>query len=156
MSYHFESEITVPRPRREVFAFFADAANLERITPPWLSFEIADPTPIVMRAGARIDYRLRVRGLPMRWRSEITLWEPPHRFVDTQLRGPYRQWIHEHSFEEVPLEPGAGGHATLCRDRVDYAVPGGPLAPLIHRLFVRRDVEAIFAYRTKRLREIFG
>jgi len=141
----FESELWLPRPRAEVFPFFADAGNLERITPPWLSFSIATPSPIRMERGARIDYRLRVRGVPLRWRSQIAEWEPPRRFVDVQLRGPYRLWHHTHEFEEHD-----GG--TLCRDRVRYAVWGGSL---VDRLLVRRDVEAIFAWRRQVLAELF-
>lgn len=143
--FTLEAEQWLPAPRHRVFAFFADAANLESITPPWLNFGILTPLPIAMHAGTLIDYRLRMRGLPMRWRTLISAWEPPVRFVDEQLRGPYRQWIHTHTFEEQ-----AGG--TLCRDRVEYAVPGGAL---INRLFVRREVEAIFAYRRRALQRIF-
>lgn len=149
--YRHDSTVTVPRPREEVFAFFADAANLERLTPPWLSFQLLTPEPIGLHAGALIDYRLRIHGVPTRWRSEITAWDPPRRFVDEQLHGPYRSWVHEHAFE--PAESGA---ATRVHDRVRYRVPGGPMAPLVHRLLVRRDVERIFAYRTERLVEIFG
>jgi ligand-binding SRPBCC domain-containing protein len=137
----------VARPIDRVFAFFADAANLERITPPWLRFDIVTPIPIAMGPGTLIDYRLRVRGLPIRWRTRISVWEPPHRFVDEQLRGPYRLWHHEHLFE-----PHEGG--TVCRDVVRYVPPGRWLAPLIDRLFVRRDVDRIFAYRAYRLGEL--
>jgi ligand-binding SRPBCC domain-containing protein len=144
--FHFETSLWLPRPRGEVFAFFADAANLEAITPPWLKFHVLTPPPITLQAGALIDYRLRVHGVPLRWRTRIAVWEPPVRFVDEQLRGPYRRWVHEHTFEERD-----GG--TLCRDRVEYDVLGGRL---IERLFVRRDVETIFAYRKERLTERFG
>jgi ligand-binding SRPBCC domain-containing protein len=136
----------VPRPRPEVFAFFADAANLEALTPSLLAFHILTPQPIEMRPGAFIEYRLRVHGLPVRWKTEITAWEPPRRFVDEQLRGPYRLWIHEHTFEE-------DGDGTICGDFVRYAVPFGALA---NWLVVARDVRKIFAYREARLREIFG
>ena len=142
----FNSELWLPRPVDEIFAFFADAVNLQAITPEWLNFRILTPPPIVMRPGAVIDYRLNVHGLPMRWRTEIMAWEPPYRFVDEQKRGPYRLWIHEHSFK-----PQAGG--TLCTDHVRYAVPGGKI---VDRLFVRRDVEKIFAYRTKKLHSHFA
>ena len=137
----FVAEQTLPRPISEVFAFFSDAGNLEAITPPWLRFHVLTSCPIEMRVGTLIDYRLRIRGIPLRWRSEITAWEPPHRFVDEQRRGPYRLWRHEHTFE-----PCAGG--TLCRDRVRYAVPFDFLA---HRWLVRPDIERIFAYRRKQL-----
>lgn len=143
--FTYESELVLPRPRAEVFPFFADAANLERITPPWLNFRIVSPLPIEMKSGATIDYRLRVRGIPIGWRTEIRSWEPPERFVDVQLRGPYRLWEHTHTFEEVP-----GG--TLCRDRVRYAVLGGAL---VERLLVRPDVETIFRERARVLRELF-
>src|SRR3954468_23005074 len=103
------ARILLPRPVTEVFMFFAEPGNLETLTPPWLRFHILTPQPILMRAGARIDYRLRVHGLPVRWQSEITAWEPPVRFVDEQRRGPYRVWVHEHTFEE-----GDGG--TEVRD----------------------------------------
>jgi ligand-binding SRPBCC domain-containing protein len=136
----------LPRPLVELFPFFADAANLERITPPWLGFHILTPPPIEMRPGALIDYRLRVRGIPLRWRTRIAVWEPPGRFVDEQVRGPYRRWVHEHTF--VERDGGA-----LCRDSVRYAVPGGEL---VHRWLVRPDVERIFAWRQQALARLFG
>jgi len=139
------TELWLPRDRDTVFPFFADAHNLEKITPSWLKFEVLTPRPIDMRAGTKIDYRLRVHGIPLHWQSEITLWDPPARFVDKQCRGPYRQWIHTHTFEEED-----GG--TLCRDQVEYAVLGGPL---INSLFVRRDVEAIFRCRQGFLKKVF-
>lgn len=145
-SHIFSGEIWLPVPPEELFPFFSDAANLEAITPPWLNFRIVSPQPILMKAGALIDYRLRVRGIPMRWRTLIREWEPPYRFVDEQLRGPYRQWIHEHTFE-----PKDGG--TLARDRVQYAVP---FDALVHRLLVKPDIETIFEYRERVLRERFG
>jgi len=141
----FTDELWLPAPCEDIFPFFTDARNLQRITPPWLKFEVLTPEPIVMRPGTLIDYRLKVHGFPLRWRTEITEWEPPHRFVDTQLRGPYRLWHHTHSFE-----PRDGG--TLCRDRVRYRVPGGAL---INALFVRRDVQRIFAFRRQKLEEIY-
>lgn len=147
-SHRLESEQIFGRSLAEVFAFFCDPVHLSAITPPWLHFQVLTPPPIVMRAGTLIDYRLRVRGLPLRWQSEITVWEPPRRFVDVQRRGPYRQWIHEHLFEET----SAG---TKVADRVDYAVPGWILAPLIRRWLVGPDVERIFAYRRQKLTEIF-
>ena len=135
------------RPRDEVFPFFADARNLEYLTPPWLRFTMLTPEPVAMQPGTLIDYRLRVRGVPLRWRSEITAWEPPYRFVDEQRHGPYRLWIHEHGFEETPEG------RTLAHDTVRYAVPGGWL---VDRLLVRRDLERIFEYRRTVLRNLFG
>ena len=143
-THTFTTELWLPAPRAEVFSFFADARNLEALTPPWLNFEILTPGPIHMRPGARIDYRLRVRWFPVRWQSEITVWEPSVRFVDEQLRGPYRRWVHTHAFTQ--LECG-----TLCHDRVEYAAPGGSL---VNRL-VRRDVERIFAYRAQAMARRF-
>ena len=145
-TFELNSEVLLPRPPDEVFPFFADAGNLERLTPPWLRFEVLTPGPVEMRPGAAIDYRLRLRGAPIRWRSEITAWEPPFRFVDEQRRGPYRLWVHEHRFEER-----AG--RTLASDRVRYAAPGGWL---VDRLLVRPDLERIFEYRRAALRRIFG
>jgi ligand-binding SRPBCC domain-containing protein len=144
--FTFTSELWLPRPVAEVFAFFGDAANLQAITPAWLNFEILTPAPIHIQRGALIDYRLRIRGIPIRWQTEITDWEPPHRFVDVQRRGPYRQWIHEHRFV-------AHNGGTRCFDSVRYAVAGGEL---IHRLFVKPDVGRIFQFRAERLRERFG
>ena len=141
-----EVEQSFPLPREEVFRFFANAHNLEAITPPWLRFRILTPPPVDMRQGALIDYTLRLRGLPVRWTSEITEWEPPYRFVDEQRRGPYRRWTHEHTFVEQ-------NGATLVCDRVDYAVPGGRL---VNRLLVERDLARIFAYRRTALAELLA
>lgn len=142
----FQCELWLPLPPEEIFPFFADAGNLDAITPPWLNFQIITPPPIVMRAGALIDYKLRVRGLPLRWRTLIREWQPPFRFVDEQLRGPYQQWIHEHSFE-------ARKGGTLARDVVRYAVP---LDLLTHRWLVRPDIEKIFYFRTEALQKRFS
>lgn len=140
----FSTELWLPRSREEVFQFFADARNLEVITPPWVRFRILTPTPIEMRAGVLIDYRIAVHGIPLRWRTQIAEWQPPVRFVDVQLSGPYRLWHHTHTFEERD-----GG--TLCGDVVRYWPWGGRL---IDRLFVGRDVRRIFQYRARRLREL--
>ncbi|MCX6927402.1 MAG: SRPBCC family protein [Verrucomicrobia bacterium] len=142
----FDSEIWLPKPLEEVFSFFSNAGNLQTLTPPWLDFSVLTPAPILMRHGTVIDYRLRLRGFPIRWQSEITAWEPPQRFVDEQRRGPYRMWIHEHRFEVRE-----GG--TLVRDFVRYLAPGGRL---VEWLFVRRDVERIFQFRREKLLALFS
>ena len=139
----------LPLSPPELFPFFADAHNLEQITPPLLRFHVLTPAPIDMHVGTLIDYKLRVRGMPIRWRTVITGWDPPAGFRDEQLKGPYKLWRHTHTFD-----PADGG--TLCRDRVDYRVPGGPLAPLVNRLLVERDVKEIFRFRARALESIFG
>lgn len=139
----------VPAPLADVFTFFSKAENLEKLTPATLRFEIVTPTPIEMKPGATIAYRLRLFGIPFRWVSEITVWEPGARFVDVQRKGPYLLWEHEHTFELVP-------EGTVIRDNLRYALPGGPLEPLIFHLFVRRQVEGIFDYRETKVEGIFG
>lgn len=129
----------------EVFGFFAQPRNLEPMTPPLLRFRVVTPDPIVIGEGTLIRYRLRVRGVPVTWVTEITDWDPPHGFVDEQRQGPYALWHHTHTFE--PL----GGGATLMRDVVRYRVGLGPLGLLADRLVVRRDVERIFDYRAQRV-----
>jgi ligand-binding SRPBCC domain-containing protein len=138
----------IAKPLADVFTFFSRPENLQEITPPWLSFHIVSAER-ELRTGSIIEYRLRVHGLPTRWKSEISEWDPPHRFVDTQLRGPYALWRHQHSFT-------AENDGTRIRDQVDYALPLGVLGELAHTLMVRRDVESIFAYRQKRLLELLG
>lgn len=143
--FRLESEQFLPQPLDTVFAFFSDAYQLETLTPPWLHFSVLTPAPIPMKQGTLIDYRLKLHGIPMRWQSRIEVWEPPLRFVDFQTRGPYRRWYHEHQFEATE-----GG--TICRDFVDYAVPGGSL---VERWFVRPDILKIFSFRWNKLRELF-
>jgi len=143
--FTFESDLWLPRPRHEVFSFFADARNLEIITPPWVRFKIITAASLKMKVGLLIDYKVHVRRIPFHWQSEITVWEPPDRFVDEQRRGPYRQWIHEHLFVE-----SAGG--TICKDIVRYSVPGGWL---VERFLVRRDLKRIFAFRSSKLAQLF-
>src|SRR5215212_11392348 len=141
----FKSDLWLPRPLEEIFAFFSDAANLNALTPPWLNFRMVTASPIEMSVGTLIDYRLRIRGIPVSWRTRITVWEPPVRFADEQLRGPYTFWRHEHEFESKD-------DGTLVRDRVSYAVPFDFIA---HGLVVKRDVQRVFTYRQEKLREIF-
>lgn len=143
--FTFETEQWLPQPLDHIFAFFSEAHNLQTLTPPWLNFEVLTPAPIPMAPGTLIDYRIRIRGIPVRWRTEIIEWNPPHNFVDVQLSGPYKLWHHTHAFKSQD-------DGTLCADRVRYRPRGGAL---INWLFVRRDVEKIFRYRQERLREIF-
>ena len=142
-------EQRLPGPPEHVFPFFADAHNLEAITPGWLGFRVLGPRPIPMHPGALISYRLRLHGIPVRWTTRIAVWEPPHRFVDVQLSGPYALWHHTHTF--VPDGPD-----TVMRDVVRYGLPLGPLGDLAHRLLVRRDVERIFAFRREAVAEVIG
>jgi hypothetical protein len=144
--YRLTAEVRVDAQIERVFPFFADARNLNLLTPPWLDFVILTPLPIDMKVGTLIDYRLRIHRMPLGWKTRISAWEPPHRFVDEQIRGPYRLWRHEHAFS------GHDGE-TVCRDTVDYAVAGGEL---VHRLLVKRDVDRIFGYRSRKMVEIFG
>lgn len=141
---------TLPRPLDEVFPFFADAHNLEALTPDFLQFNVLTPRPIDMKSGAEIRYKLKVRGVPLKWKTTILDWDPPHQFVDNQDSGPYALWHHTHSFE-----PTADGNATRCTDTVYYRPRGWILAPFINKYFVQRDVANIFRYRFKRLEEIF-
>jgi ligand-binding SRPBCC domain-containing protein len=137
---------TIARPLDEVFVYFADAQNLAALTPEWLKLEILTPAPIEMAAGTTIDYRIKLRGIPLHWRSEITAWEPPYRFVDVQRRGPYSFWIHEHSFEALDDK------TTRVKDRVRYGVPGGSL---VHSLIVAPDLEKVFNFRPRKLFDVF-
>jgi ligand-binding SRPBCC domain-containing protein len=145
-TFRYEDELILKVPLDEVFAFFGEARNLEKLTPSWLRFEVLTEGPIVMAPGTLIDYRIHWRGIPMRWRTEIEVWEPPHRFVDRQLKGPYRLWRHEHVFAETD-------DGTSIVDRVEYAPIGGVIA---QRLAVAKDVRKIFAYRHEALAEVFG
>jgi ligand-binding SRPBCC domain-containing protein len=147
--YILRREQWIPRPIEDVFAFFADARNLEEITPAWLGFRILSPQPIVMRRGARIQYRLRWHGVALRWLTEIQSWNPPHEFVDVQAQGPYRLWHHTHSFEAMDGR-------TLMRDVVRYILPLGRLGRLAHSWRVQADLEAIFDYRALQVSEILG
>ena len=142
--YRLQTNLILPRPQADAFAFFGDAFQLEMITPPWLYFHVTTPPPIEMTEGTLINYRLKMHGIPIRWRTRISVWEPPHRFVDDQLEGPYQWWHHEHRFEAV--EEG-----TKIYDQVNYGVPGGwP----IHGLFVRHQLQRIFSYRYSMLLQL--
>ncbi|HTL47812.1 MAG TPA: SRPBCC family protein [Verrucomicrobiae bacterium] len=138
----------VPRPLREVFSFFERPENLALITPASLGFQILTSKPIVMQAGAQIDYRIRLIGLPVRWTSLITEYDPPRHFVDEQVRGPYAYWRHIHRFEEV-----SGG--TRLEDEVLYRVGWGTLGELAQRLYVSRNLEKIFDHRARVIEQYF-
>lgn len=140
----------VEAPLDQAFEIYGDARNLEAITPPWLGFRVATTAPIEMRTGTLIDYRLAVHGIRVRWRTRIEAWEPPRRFVDAQISGPYALWHHTHSFEPD------GDDATVIRDRVRYRIGFGPLGALAWRLFVRRDLERIFDYRREAVAELIS
>jgi ligand-binding SRPBCC domain-containing protein len=136
-----EREQRLPAPPEDVFPFFEDAYNLEAITPAFLGFRVTTPRPIDMGEGALIEYKLKLHGVPVKWRTRIERFEPPDLFVDAQISGPYKLWHHTHTFEP----DGRGG--TLMRDRVRYALPFGPFGAIAHLLFVKRDVRRIFDFR---------
>jgi ligand-binding SRPBCC domain-containing protein len=142
--YVLERRQWVAHPLAETFAFFAEPANLTRITPPWLGLRILTPPPLLMAKGLAIDYRVRILGLPMRWCSLIADYDPPRGFRDVQLLGPYRAWDHVHEFSEE-----RGG--TLVRDRVVYEPPLGPRGSILNRLVIRRQLDALFEYRRERI-----
>jgi len=138
--------MTLPLALDQVFAFFAEAQNLERITPPELRFRIASPTPIEIATGTRIDYRLSLFGLPFTWRSLISHWEPPHAFVDEQVQGPYTLWHHTHTFSETD-------EGTLINDRVLYRLPLWPLGEIALPI-VKLQLKRIFGYRQQAIRSL--
>ena len=140
-------ELILDLPREKVFGFFADAANLERITPPELNFHIVTPQPFDLKKGALIDYQLKLRGFPLNWRTVISTWNPPHEFVDEALKSPYKQWIHRHTFTELDE------NKTLIKDEVRYRLPLEPLGDIAH-FFVRKELNYIFDFRQKTVKEI--
>lgn len=146
-TYRLIREQIISRPLDEVFAFFADARNLEALTPPWLRFEILTPGEIEMRVGSIIQYALRVHGLPIHWTTSITVWNPPFEFVDVQLRGPYVLWHHRHTFEPI-------GNSTRMIDEVNYRLPLGWIGRAMHSVIVRRDLKTIFDYREQAVKQL--
>ncbi len=149
MPYIFRAEQFVPRPLAEVFDFFSKAENLQELTPAFLQFRILSVDPAPVRKGTLIKYSLRWRIFPIRWTTEIIEWDPPHRFVDLQLKGPYKLWHHEHRFV-------AEGNGTRIIDEVQYELPLGVFGSIAHSLKVKKDVETIFNYRTEAVRRLFG
>lgn len=147
--YELVREQKVPHPRERVAAFFEAPANLERITPLFLRFRIVTPGPVEMKPGALIDYTISLHGVPIKWRTLIESYDPGHSFVDTQLKGPYSLWHHTHTF----LDTSDGG--TLVHDHVRYRLPLGPLGRLAHSIFVKRQLEAIFAHRFQVIEQLF-
>jgi ligand-binding SRPBCC domain-containing protein len=143
--YILTSRTVLRRPQAEVFSFLTDASNLDLITPDWLRFRILTPMPVEMGKGAVFDYALRLHGLPVRWRTEITEWSPPHVFADTQRRGPFRQWRHRHTLRSLDEK------TTSVEDEVLYRVPGGALT---HRLWVRRDLLRLYRHEQRRMHEL--
>jgi ligand-binding SRPBCC domain-containing protein len=148
--HELERRQRLEQPAERAFEFYGEARNLESITPPWLGFKVTTPGAIEMRAGALIDYRLTLHHVPVRWRTRIEEWQPPVRFVDVQLHGPYALWEHIHTFEHD------GEDAVVIGDHVRYALPFGPLGELAHELFVKRDLERIFDYRTQAVAQRFA
>jgi ligand-binding SRPBCC domain-containing protein len=148
-TYTLEREQLIPQPREEVFRFFEDAGNLQEITPPWLHFRILTPLPLELRTGALLEYRMRLYGLPIRWRTRIEAYEPPVGFIDKQLSGPYRLWEHTHEFFEAP-------EGTRMRDVVRYELPFGPLGALAHTVTVKNLLRRIFDYRRDVIARRFG
>jgi ligand-binding SRPBCC domain-containing protein len=145
-----ETTTIIRRPLSEVFAFFSKAENLNELTPPELHFKILTPLPIHMQAGINIDYKIKLSGIPFHWKTLISTWEPPYRFVDEQIKGQYVRWHHTHIFKAIDE------NTTEMTDRVEYLSPGWILEPLITQLFVKRKVEAIFEYREQKLQQIFA
>jgi hypothetical protein len=139
----------LPTPRAEVFAFFSDPANLEALTPPWLRFEVLTPRPLPQGEGALFDYRIKVRGLPVRWRTLIETFVPGEKFVDRQIAGPYALWHHTHRFEDLP------GGGTRMTDQVRYRLGWGIIGRIVIALWVRLDIERIFEYRRQALADRF-
>jgi ligand-binding SRPBCC domain-containing protein len=145
-TFTLERQTVIDQPIDIVFSFFSDASNLEVLTPLWLNFNILTVLPIKMKAGAQINYKLKLHGIPVKWQSDITKWDPPNKFVDEQTQGPYTKWVHTHEFTETP-------QGILIKDRVEYQVPGGFISNF---LYVRNQLNQIFDYRQNKMQEHFA
>ncbi|MBL1214612.1 MAG: SRPBCC family protein [Ignavibacteriae bacterium] len=145
--FNIKSEQIIKLPIEKVFSFFERPENLSLITPKWLKFNILTPEPLVMKSGAIFDYQIKIFGIPNRWKTLITDYDPPYKFVDEQAKGPYKKWIHTHTFEKIE-----GG--TLVTDNVDYDLYGGAAAKIINEIYIKHSVKSIFTYRSKVLNEI--
>tara|TARA_Y100000588_G_C14061248_1_gene841518 strand:- start:436 stop:927 length:492 start_codon:yes stop_codon:yes gene_type:complete len=145
-TFTLERQTVIDQPIDIVFSFFSDASNLEVLTPLWLNFNILTVLPIKMKAGAQINYKLKLHGIPVKWQSDITKWDPPNKFVDEQTKGPYTKWIHTHEFTKTP-------QGILIKDRVEYQVPGGFISNF---LYVRNQLNQIFDYRQNKMQEYFA
>lgn len=148
-TWHFEKEIVIRHSLERVFGFFSKAENLNKITPKKFNFQFITPLPIIIQQGTIIDYKLNIYNIPVHWRTEISVWQPPHRFVDVQVKGPYRKWIHEHLFAAVP-------EGTRMIDSIQYSLYGGIMTPLLNKILVRRDIQNIFNFRQKKLASLFS
>jgi ligand-binding SRPBCC domain-containing protein len=148
--YELTDRFEVKSNLADTWRFFSTAENLPLITPPWLRFTITTPPPITIRHGTILDYTVRPFGFPLKWRTRIIDWSPPHQFIDLQVKGPYTLWHHQHRFTD------AHGGGTLCEDRVIYRLPLGPLGRLFHPLTVRRQLFEIFRFRRKVISDKLG
>ena len=148
--YTLKKEQIIPRNILDVFDFFSKPENLSVITPSKMGFKILTPSPIEMKEGALIDYTVKIIGLPIRWTTLITKYDPPNLFIDQQLKGPYSMWHHTHNFKKL------NDNETLIEDIVVYSVPYSFIGGLIHSLYIKRDLEKIFSYRSKKIKEIFN
>jgi ligand-binding SRPBCC domain-containing protein len=147
--FELRREVLIPAPLDDVFDFFSDPANLAKITPKSVGFQDLTPGSSPMRPGLHIIHQIRWLGIPVRWETLIEEYDPPHGFVDVQVKGPYKRWRHEHSFEAAP-----GG--TIMRDHVQYELPFGILGVITHRLIVARQLRRIFDYRGRKIRKLFA
>jgi ligand-binding SRPBCC domain-containing protein len=147
--YELTDHFIITADIQNTWTFFSRAENLTRITPPWMHFRILTPGPLDLQQDSLIDYSIRLHGLPMRWRTRIIDWTPPHQFIDLQLRGPYTLWHHQHTFR-------ACDEGTACTDRVIYKLPAGPIGPVVHAIQIRRMLTEIFRYRRTVIRKDLG